>query len=288
MSDQSRRKLLKSIAAGSGAVVAGKSLPDSWTRPVVDSVMLPAHAETSEASDTDDTSIVIVSGGGGGTFTVTDNAIGDDILDIFASPAHAVGLTTSYCLELTITQSNSVVTGVTVNKLCEDYCDGSEPSDDLRDTLIAPLALENTEPGKWWGRNGPGNYQLHVTEVDPSSNILAKTLYRKLEGTIYKNSSCSCPCDISNVPSDVRLKTNIEALSFSREGHKLYKFQYISEDNGNTYVGVMAQDIISSNPDAVIQNESGFYMVRYDQLGLKMVTLDQWENEGPDSVELMH
>ena len=43
----SRRKLLKSIAAGTGAVVAGKSLPESWSRPVVDSVMLPAHAMTS-------------------------------------------------------------------------------------------------------------------------------------------------------------------------------------------------------------------------------------------------
>ena len=47
MSDKSRRKLLKSIAAGSGAVIAGKSLPESWSRPVVDSVLLPAHAVTS-------------------------------------------------------------------------------------------------------------------------------------------------------------------------------------------------------------------------------------------------
>ncbi len=47
MSDQSRRKLLKSIAAGSGAIIAGKSLPESWSKPVVDSVMLPAHAQTS-------------------------------------------------------------------------------------------------------------------------------------------------------------------------------------------------------------------------------------------------
>jgi hypothetical protein len=44
---ESRRKLLKSIAAGSGAIVAGKSLPESWSRPVVDSVVLPAHAQTS-------------------------------------------------------------------------------------------------------------------------------------------------------------------------------------------------------------------------------------------------
>ncbi|GMR06977.1 MAG: hypothetical protein BMS9Abin25_1623 [Gammaproteobacteria bacterium] len=47
MSDESRRKLLKSIAAGSGAVIAGKNLPESWSRPVVDSIMLPVHAQTS-------------------------------------------------------------------------------------------------------------------------------------------------------------------------------------------------------------------------------------------------
>ena len=51
MSDQSRRKLLKSIAAGSGAIVAGKSLPESWSKPVVDSVILPAHAQTSPGAE---------------------------------------------------------------------------------------------------------------------------------------------------------------------------------------------------------------------------------------------
>jgi hypothetical protein len=42
-----RRKLLKGIVAGSGVVIAGKTLPESWSRPVVDSVMLPVHAMTS-------------------------------------------------------------------------------------------------------------------------------------------------------------------------------------------------------------------------------------------------
>ena len=49
MSNESRRKILKSIVAGSGAVIAGKSLPENWTKPVVDSVTLPAHAQTSVA-----------------------------------------------------------------------------------------------------------------------------------------------------------------------------------------------------------------------------------------------
>jgi len=45
-SNDSRRKLLKSIAAGGGAVVAGQTLPKSWSKPVVDSIVLPVHAET--------------------------------------------------------------------------------------------------------------------------------------------------------------------------------------------------------------------------------------------------
>ncbi len=50
-STDSRRKLLKSIAAGSGAVVAGKSLPESWSKPVINSIVLPAHAELTDGSD---------------------------------------------------------------------------------------------------------------------------------------------------------------------------------------------------------------------------------------------
>ncbi len=47
MTENSRRKLLKSLSVTTGAIVAGKSLPESWVKPVVDSVVLPAHAATS-------------------------------------------------------------------------------------------------------------------------------------------------------------------------------------------------------------------------------------------------
>ncbi len=46
-SNGGRRNLLKTIAVGSGAVVAGKSMPANWTKPVVDAVLLPLHAATS-------------------------------------------------------------------------------------------------------------------------------------------------------------------------------------------------------------------------------------------------
>lgn len=44
---ESRRKLLRSIAASGGAVATGKVMPESWTKPVIDTVLLPAHAQTS-------------------------------------------------------------------------------------------------------------------------------------------------------------------------------------------------------------------------------------------------
>jgi hypothetical protein len=46
---EGRRQLLKAIALGGGAVVAVKILPESWTTPVIDTVMLPVHAQASGA-----------------------------------------------------------------------------------------------------------------------------------------------------------------------------------------------------------------------------------------------
>ena len=40
-----RRKLLKILAAGSGAAVF---LPKKWTKPVVESVIVGAHAQTND------------------------------------------------------------------------------------------------------------------------------------------------------------------------------------------------------------------------------------------------
>jgi hypothetical protein len=43
-SSSGRRKLLKSLAAGGGVWTTSKVLPESWQKPVVDSIILPAHA----------------------------------------------------------------------------------------------------------------------------------------------------------------------------------------------------------------------------------------------------
>lgn len=52
---KNRRKVVKCLLGGSGGTLAGVSIPTSWTKPVVNAVILPVHATTS------------VGGGGGET-----------------------------------------------------------------------------------------------------------------------------------------------------------------------------------------------------------------------------
>jgi hypothetical protein len=61
----------------------------------------------------------------------------------------------------------------------------------------------------------------------------------------------------------------------------------LRHDPTTTYVGLLAQDLLESdNSDfrqAVIVRPDGYYAVKYDELGLKMFTLDEWRSA---SVEL--
>lgn len=74
----SRRQLLKATIAGTGAVVAGKSLPEQWSRPLVESVTLPAHAQTS-----------VISVGGPLLFTAQEVNASDWLLDKLVPTANA-------------------------------------------------------------------------------------------------------------------------------------------------------------------------------------------------------
>ena len=42
-----RRRIVKGLAAGAGAVVWHSALPSRWTTPIIESISLPAHAQTS-------------------------------------------------------------------------------------------------------------------------------------------------------------------------------------------------------------------------------------------------
>lgn len=80
--NSARRRLLKSVVAGGGVLATGKLLPENWARPVVQSVVLPAHAQTSPGSFDGlfDTGELLVDASGSRP---------GSILDMFISPAHA-------------------------------------------------------------------------------------------------------------------------------------------------------------------------------------------------------
>lgn len=85
-------------------------------------------------------------------------------------------------------------------------------------------------------------------------------------------------------PSDRRLKRDIRLLAVMPDGMKIYAFKYLWSET--TQVGVMAQDLLE-NPawrGAVVTKANGFYAVDYARLGLRMAALEEWNQQGMDSI----
>jgi hypothetical protein len=72
--------------------------------------------------------------------------------------------------------------------------------------------------------------------------------------------------------SDRRLKREIRQIGVSPSGLAIYSFRYVW--GGPIFVGVMAQDLVAMRPEAVIEDESGYLMVDYDKIDVKMTSLD--------------
>jgi hypothetical protein len=74
--------------------------------------------------------------------------------------------------------------------------------------------------------------------------------------------------------SDQRLKRDIELVAHRDDGLGLYRYRYLWSDE--VYVGVMAQEVAALYPDAVVRGKDGYLRVVYEQLGLKFLTLAEW------------
>jgi len=113
MSDQNkgknpaRRRLLKSVVAGGGVFAVGRTLPESWLQPVVKSVLLPAHAQTSPFDGP--------VGNYGAAQNIASNERGDSILDMFVEPAQAIVVASvgnvSYEAYWTVRENDAVICG---------------------------------------------------------------------------------------------------------------------------------------------------------------------------------
>lgn len=72
--------------------------------------------------------------------------------------------------------------------------------------------------------------------------------------------------------SDRRLKTEIRRIGTSPSGIPVYIFRYVW--GGPLFIGTMAQDLLLIRPEAVMQTASGYYMVNYAKLDIKMMSID--------------
>ncbi|MCI5223791.1 MAG: hypothetical protein D3924_14245, partial [Candidatus Electrothrix sp. AR4] len=60
--NQGRRKTIKRIAVGLSTLASYRTLPEKWTQPAVDLIILPAHAKTSGLSICPNLDLAIVKG----------------------------------------------------------------------------------------------------------------------------------------------------------------------------------------------------------------------------------
>jgi outer membrane immunogenic protein len=74
--------------------------------------------------------------------------------------------------------------------------------------------------------------------------------------------------------SDIRLKRDIAFVGRLDDGLGLYRYRYLWSDT--VYVGVMAQEVALDHPDAVVRDPFGYLLVDYSKLGLKLMTLSEW------------
>jgi hypothetical protein len=78
--------------------------------------------------------------------------------------------------------------------------------------------------------------------------------------------------------SDIALKHDIILLGHLDNGLGFYRFAY--NGSNEAYVGVMAQEVQSAIPSAVVRGRDGYLRVFYDKVGVKFETYDQWVASG--------
>jgi len=78
--------------------------------------------------------------------------------------------------------------------------------------------------------------------------------------------------------SDIRLKHDIVLLGHLENGLGFYGYAY--NGSNKAYVGVMAQEVQTVMPSAVVRGRDGYLRVSYDKLGLKFQDYGQWVASG--------
>ncbi len=249
----SRRHALIGIVSVLGSTSV---LPQKWVKPVINTVILPAHAQTSATTTMTPTTTV--------TPTTTTSPT-----TTTATP------TTTAAPEPVVAVLNGVVDGPAGTTFTADASASTGP-------MGAMLS---------YTFSGSGNCTLvsqsgAMAEIMRGQFGMCTVSVTVTDGNTSDTASASATITPPLPPSDRRLKTDIQELTKTDNGYQLYRFKYLSDPDRIDYVGVMAQDIIGTFPDAVAISNDGFYAVDYAHLGLQMTTYKQWQDQGLESVQL--
>ena len=76
----------------------------------------------------------------------------------------------------------------------------------------------------------------------------------------------------------LRSSTTSSLLGRLDNGLGFYRFSYNGSEQA--YVGVMAQEVQTIMPEAVVRGRDGYLRVFYDKLGLKFQTYNRWIASG--------
>jgi hypothetical protein len=138
---------------------------------------------------------------------------------------------------------------------------------------------------------GPGTYKLAQTAPgSPHFNPHHERRPKKIERLRRppEVGQTPIPAEIGQTSgySDVRVKQNITLVDRLKSGLGLYRFNYIGSDQA--YIGVMAQEVEAVMPEAVIYGDDGYMRVRYDLLGMRMQTWEEWTGSGPNGPVIKH
>ena len=239
-SNENRRKLLKSIAAGSGAVIAGKSLPEKWSRPIVDSVVIPAHALTSPVVYAANLSLLMQAASE--TMMAADKS---GLLDSLVPNANAGGTTiilpTDYlCI--------SVLGGVFDGRFSRSYSPG-----EINEYANSGGTLGNGLPLPFIaGCDNAITPTLTVSNPTPTGvDFILDFGKSQITGTLPPGDCSIVPAGICLGPSDRNIKENFSSVDEQEILRKVASlpiemWNYSDREQGVRHIGPMAQDFMAS------------------------------------------
>lgn len=137
----------------------------------------------------------------------------------------------------------------------------------MRKFLLSSMTVLAMSGSAMAGGLAPTVEPVDVIETKPASSVSPLLVIGLLilVGVLISRNDDNEPVAAE---SDIRLKSDITRVGTAANGLPLYHFRYSGLPT--VYEGVMAQDVLSYKPEAIVILPFGYMAVNYDMLGMKM------------------